>query len=199
MAFDELAILPDNYSRDAVALPTFSTVVVEGSTGDEQRVVEWAQPRRRYEIAYGTRPPAQIAALRAFFLARQGRARGFRFRDVSDFQLSGEATAPLTATTFQIQKTYDDGSGTTHARPIYKPDAATIQVFVSGSPVVSGYTLDDSAGVLTFGSAPGATPTVTGNYFVPVRFDSDTFRSVQHSPGSLSYESVTLIELRQSS
>jgi hypothetical protein len=41
----------------------------------------WANSRRRYDVAYGIRRADDLAAVVAFFEARNGRLHGFRFKD----------------------------------------------------------------------------------------------------------------------
>jgi uncharacterized protein (TIGR02217 family) len=80
MAFHEVRF-PDNISRGARGGPERRTQIVELASGDEERNASWANSRRRYDVAYGIRRADDLAAVVAFFEARNGRLHGFRFKD----------------------------------------------------------------------------------------------------------------------
>ena len=77
MAFHEVQF-PDNISRGARGGPERRTQIVELASGDEERNASWANSRRRYDVAYGIRRADDLAAVVAFFEARNGRLYGFR-------------------------------------------------------------------------------------------------------------------------
>ena len=72
MAFHEVRF-PDNISRGARGGPERRTQIVELASGDEERNASWANSRRRYDVAYGIRRADDLAAVVAFFEARNGR------------------------------------------------------------------------------------------------------------------------------
>ena len=86
MAFHEVRF-PDNISRGARGGPERRTQIVELASGDEERNASWANSRRRYDVAYGIRRADDLAAVVAFFEARNGRLYGFRLR-------TGATTSP---------------------------------------------------------------------------------------------------------
>ena len=100
MAFHEIRF-PDNISRGARGGPERRTQVVELASGDEERNASWANSRRRYDVAYGIRRADDLAAVVAFFEARNGRLFGFRFKDWADYK-SSVPSQPITATDQQI-------------------------------------------------------------------------------------------------
>ena len=75
MAFHEVRF-PDNISRGARGGPERRTQIVELASGDEERNASWANSRRRYDVAYGIRRADDLAAVVAFFEARNGRLHG---------------------------------------------------------------------------------------------------------------------------
>ena len=83
MAFHEVRF-PDNISRGARGGPERRTQIVELASGAEERNASWADSRRRYDVAYGIRRADDLAAVVAFFEARNGRLHGFRFKDWGD-------------------------------------------------------------------------------------------------------------------
>ena len=95
MAFHEIRF-PDNISRGARGGPERRTQVVELASGDEERNASWANSRRRYDVAYGIRRADDLAAVVAFFEARNGRLYGFRTKDWADYKssLPSQAISP---------------------------------------------------------------------------------------------------------
>ncbi|MEF3019366.1 DUF2460 domain-containing protein, partial [Pseudomonas aeruginosa] len=74
-------------------------------------------------MGYGVRTTAQLADLKAFFLARAGRARGFLFKDHRDWKAEGQplGTGDGQRKTFQLVRVYASGS-VTIVRKITRPD-----------------------------------------------------------------------------
>ena len=95
MAFHEVRF-PDNISRGARGGPERRTQIVELASGDEERNASWANSRRRSDVAYGIRRADDLAAVVAFFEARNGRLHGFRYKDWADYKscLPSQAVAP---------------------------------------------------------------------------------------------------------
>ena len=136
MAFHEIRF-PDNISRGARGGPERRTQVVELASGDEERNASWVNSRRRYDVAYGIRRADDLAAVVAFFEARNGRLFGFRWKDWADYKSclpSAAVTAfdqPLgtgdgTTTAFQLKKAYASGNQS-WLRNILKPVSGTVQ------------------------------------------------------------------------
>lgn len=195
MACFENVSIDYGIAQQAVGGPMFQTIVVATGSGDEQRVGLWADARGKWDLSGALKKPDQRDALIAFFRARRGRLHGFRFRDYTDDSLTLQPTIALDALNFQIYKHYTSGSVTID-RKITKPIAATIAVFDGTTPVPSGWTLDDTTGILTFAVAPGYLPNVSGNFEVPCRFDTDSFAFKQEAPGYGSWDQVPIVELR---
>src|ERR1700749_4811563 len=108
MSFCEVQF-PPNISRGATGGPGFSTIVVTTASGHEQRIAQWSQGRREWDVTHALRSNAQRDELIAFFVARRGSFEGFRFKDWSDFRIlpaNTEDTELLTSTTFQLIKRY---------------------------------------------------------------------------------------------
>ena len=111
MAFHEVRF-PDDISRGARGGPERRTQVVELASGDEERNASWANSRRRYDAAYGIRRADDLAAVIAFFEARNGRLHGFRWKDWGDYR-SGLPSAPVTP----IDQALGTGDGDTDGVP----------------------------------------------------------------------------------
>jgi uncharacterized protein (TIGR02217 family) len=208
MAFHEVRF-PDNISRGARGGPERRTQIVELASGDEERNASWANSRRRYDVAYGIRRADDLAAVVAFFEARNGRLHGFRYKDWADYK-SALPSQAITATdqqigtgtgslqSFQLAKRYTSGAQT-WVRTIAKPVAGTVRVALGMVEQLSGWTLDASTGVITFTTAPtnGVIVRAGFEFDVPVRFDSDTLDVTLDFERLGSITSIPLLEIRR--
>jgi uncharacterized protein (TIGR02217 family) len=208
MAFHEVRF-PDTISRGARGGPERRTQIVELASGDEERNASWANSRRRYDVSYGIRRADDLAAVVAFFEARNGRLHGFRFKDWSDYRsgLPSNVPSPLdqpvgtgdgTTTAFQLVKHYTSGAqGWT--RTITKPVAGSVRLALGGVEQSTGWSVDTATGLVTFAAPPGAGVAVTAGFQfdVPVRFDSDTLDVTLDIERLGSITSIPLVELRR--
>jgi len=208
MAFHEVRF-PDNISRGARGGPERRTQVVELASGDEERNASWANSRRRYDVAYGIRRADDLAAVVAFFEARNGRLHGFRFKDWADYksslpsqpvsatdQLIGTGDGAMTA--FQLLKHYSSGAQS-WTRSITKPMAGSVRIALAGVEQMSGWSVEITTGVVTFDTAPGAGVAVTAGFAfdVPVRFDTDALDVTLDVERLGSITSIPLVEIRR--
>jgi uncharacterized protein (TIGR02217 family) len=208
MAFHEVRF-PDAISRGARGGPEQRTQIVELASGDEERNASWANSRRRYDVAYGILRADDLAAVVAFFEARYGRLHGFRFRDWGDHKscLPSGTPSPLDQplgtgdgirTTFRLLKRYASGPQS-WTRAITKPVAGTVRVALGGAEQASGWSVDPTTGLVTFGSAPGAGVPVTAGFEfdTPARFDTDTLDVTLDLERLGSIASIPLLEIRR--
>ena len=208
MAFHEIRF-PDNISRGARGGPERRTQVVELASGDEERNASWANSRRRYDVAYGIRRSDDLAAVVAFFEARNARLYGFRYKDWADYKSSlpsqaitptdqqiGIGTGILTA--FQLSKRYTSGAQS-WTRTIVKPVAGTARVALGTVEQLTGWTLDVTTGVVTFTTAPsnGVIIRAGFEFDVPVRFDPDMLDVTLDIERLGSITSIPLLEIRR--
>ncbi|MCA2993304.1 DUF2460 domain-containing protein [Gemmatimonas sp.] len=208
MPFHEVRF-PDTISRGARGGPERRTQIVTLSSGDEERNASWANSRRRYDVAYGIRRADDLAAVVAFFEARNGRLHGFRFKDWSDYR-SGLPSAAIAATdqpigtgtgsqtAFQLTKRYASGVQF-WTRTIAKPVAGTVVMALGGVPQGSGWSVDLATGIVTFLTAPGSGVAITAGFEfdVPVRFDNDTLDVTLDVERLGSITSIPLVEIRR--
>ena len=208
MAFHEVRF-PDNISRGARGGPERRTQVVELASGDEERNASWADSRRRYDVAYGIRRTDDLAAVVAFFEARNGRLHGFRYKDWADYKsalpsLANTATDQQIGTgtgstqAFQLTKRYTSGAQT-WVRTITKPVAGTVRVALGMVEQMSGWTVDTTTGLITFTTAPAGGVIVRAGFEfdVPVRFDSDTLDMTLDFERLGSITAIPLLEIRR--
>jgi uncharacterized protein (TIGR02217 family) len=208
MAFHEIRF-PDSISRGAKGGPERRTRIVELASGDEERNASWANSRRRYDVSYGVRRADDLAAVVAFFEARNGRLHAFRFKDWSDYKSCQPSAAPAptdqiigtgngSTTVFQLVKTYTSGAQS-WARAILKPVAGTVTVSLNGVPQGSGWSVNTTTGLVTFAVPPttGAVIRAGFEFDVPVRFDTDELPVTLDIERTGSIPSIPLIEVRR--
>jgi len=208
MAFQEVRF-PDNISRGARGGPERRTQIVELASGDEERNASWANSRRRYDVAYGIRRADDLAAVVAFFEARNGRLHGFRFKDWGDHKSCVPSQTPApgdqvigdgdgSRTEFQLVKHYASGAQT-WVRSITKPVAGTVRVALDGTEQASGWSVDTTTGLVSFDTAPAAGVSVSAGFEfdVPVRFDTDTLDVTLDLERLGSITSIPLLEIRR--
>ncbi|AZB66184.1 TIGR02217 family protein [Cereibacter sphaeroides] len=206
MAFHEVRF-PDNISRGARGGPERRTQIVELASGAEERNASWANSRRRYDVAYGIRRADDLAAVVAFFEARNGRLHGFRFKDWADFksclpsQTPAATNQPIgtgngSATLFQLTKRYTSGAQS-WTRAITKPVAGTVAIALNGTPQASGWSVS-ATGLITFTTAPAAGIAITAGFEfdVPVRFNTDVLDVTLDLERLGSITSIPLVEIR---
>ncbi|WP_308916788.1 DUF2460 domain-containing protein [Jannaschia sp. LMIT008] len=184
MAFDDVRF-PARISFGATGGPERMTEIVTLANGREERNTPWAHSRRRFDAGTGIRSLDDVAEVVAFFEARRGRLRAFRWKDWSDFQsCSPSGTIAATdqvlghgdgaRTAFLLSKTYGGGDHG-YVRPIGKPVVGSVVVAVNGEPVAAGFEVDHGSGTVTFGAPPPSGTVVSAGFAfdVPVRFDTD--------------------------
>ena len=200
--FDEVAI-PARLAFGSTGGVERKTEIVELASGHERRSTPWAMGRRRYLVGAGLRSLDDMAVLTAFFEARQGRLRGFRFRDFADYkscapsgvvsagdQVIGTGNGMRTA--FSLCKAY--GAVT---RVITKPVAGTVRVAVGGVET-DGFALEATTGEVTLEEAPAEGQVVTAGFWfdTPVRFDTDRLEVTLDSFEAGRMAAVPLVEIR---
>ena len=110
-AFHEVQFPPD-ISYGVAGGPEYSTDVVVTGSGYEQRNINWAQARCKYQAAHGVKNENQMKQLLAFFRNRKGRAYGFRFKDHSDYkgEFEGLGWGDGVTRAFPLVKNYEDAA-----------------------------------------------------------------------------------------
>lgn len=195
-AFDD-ELFPLEIGKGAAVEPGFSTAIVTSASGHEQRNMDWASARMRYDAGPGLRSEADVRTLLAFFRARRGAAKAFRFRDPLDHAAENAplGTGDGVRVRFPLIKRYGSGAEA-EVRPITHPVAGSISVAVNGIAQSSGWTLDGDA--ITFATPPttGAALTASFVFDVPVRFEEDRLRIDLATWAAGDIASVPLVEVR---
>jgi uncharacterized protein (TIGR02217 family) len=208
MAFHDVRF-PVSISRGARGGPERRTQIVTLASGDEERNASWAGSRRRYDVSYGVRRADDLAAVVAFFEARNGRLHAFRFKDWSDYKSTTPSRAPWPTdqaigtgdggtTTFQLRKVYESGAQA-YARAINKPVAGTLRVALDAVEQWVGWSVNTLTGEVAFDTAPAAGVEITAGFEfdVPVRFDTDRLDVTLEVERLGSIPSIPLVEVRE--
>jgi uncharacterized protein (TIGR02217 family) len=199
MAFHQVRF-PLDVALGARGGPERATDIVTLSSGREERNQRWAQSRRRYNAGYGIKSRADMQAVLDFFEERRGRFHSFLWRDGLDHSSNGQqplGTGVGTMTQFQLIKRYG-AAFDPYDRPITKPVAATVDVFVDGVPTVD-FEVDALTGIVTFDAAPGVGAVLTASFEfdVPVRFDIDRLDIELSGFDAADAPAIPLIEVRE--
>lgn len=205
-AFDDVDF-PLAIGLGAEVSPTFSTAVVTTASGHEQRNAAWASGRLRYDAGPGVRSEADVQTLLAFFRARRGAAKAFRFRDPLDHSSNAMTNTPTPTDVglgsgdgvrirFDLAKHYGTGDDA-EVRRITRPVAGSIRVAIDGVAVEEGWQL--SGGSILFDVPPPVGAVVSAGFLfdVPVRFESDRLDIAGHRPEAGDIPHVPLIEVRE--
>lgn len=210
MAFHDV-VFPEDYSQGAVGGPGFRTTVVSTGSGHEQRNADWASARCRWDLSRLLYSPAARDATIEFFRARRGRAHSFLFKDWNDFYVGMAYSGNVLGHTgahdfaegdgsevdFPLYKVYESG-GYEERRRITRPKSA-IKVYLDSAEQDPGdYTVDYSTGIVTFDTAPadGAVIGWSGEFYAPVRFDTDDL-PVEYLAATSGNVSLPIVEVRE--
>jgi len=204
--FDDVRF-PLNLGRKASVSPSFSTQTIETVSGHEQRSSDWADARMHFDAGPGIRSEADLATLIAFFRARRGAARGFRFTDPYDHSSADwqEVVTPLDQRigtgdgvqgSFALVKHY--GQADPQTRRITRPVVGTVRVAVDGVELIDGWSLGP-LGVVQFAAPPADGTIITAgfDFDVPVRFETDRLDVNGDTFAAGEIPSVPLVEVRE--
>lgn len=207
MAFHDV-LFPELISYGSSGGPKFKTTIFTADSGYEQRNVDWTNIRSEYDVGQSIKDSDDMEELRAFFMARRGRAYGFRFKDWGDFQIKNQliGVGDGIVKTFQIVKTYtnqnDFGTAYEYSRKITKPkwdSVAGVKVGAAVQTAPTNYEVDYGTGLMTFVVAPPQDAPVTiglCEYHVPVRFDTDHMDVTQEFWNTESWPNIPIVEIR---
>jgi uncharacterized protein (TIGR02217 family) len=199
--------LPEYIERGSRFGPRYRNVIHEGAAGNEQRFAQWTKCRGEGDLGWGlqnsTDKLGDFRAILSLFRAHFGSLYPFRFRDWSDYVATNEVfgTGTGSQTAFQLTMTYDpqlillgmQGSFF-YVRSITLL-ALTPEIRIN-NVVTTAYTIS-SSGLVTFTTAPttGAQLTWSGEFDVPVRFDSDALPVVMNEADLTSLQNIPIKEV----
>lgn len=188
MTFDPR--FPTDLSLGAAGGCGWRTGIAVTGSGTEYRIGRWHQSMGQWVVGKNLQNRSQWEALIAFHRVMQGPHGVFRFKDWTDFSVTGGVLMTLAGSTVLAAKyllTDVFGGSSFALRAITRPVPGTIS-FNDGSVVAY------ETGVVTGGNIN--TTTWSGQFDVPVRFSEDNpeISLVQSDVGS--WKGITLLEVR---
>lgn len=150
----------------------FNTRITTLKSGHERRNANWSMPLGRYSVVFDLLKPEDHKKVRDAHMASLGSLIGFRMKDWTDFQAEMEhiGTGTGAASGYGLLKSYHFGPLTLQ-RPIAKPVEGTVTIFVDGQPAAA--VIDYTTGAVTIAAPAGSQIYWSGEFDVPVRFESD--------------------------
>lgn len=196
MAFIESPRFPIDIGYGSINGFRFKTEIVEYQNGKVYRNSRWDSPLIKVNVKnYIKNDQSKIATVVRFFNACQGKANGFRVKDYLDFTTHTDGvsnpsnndqtlgTGDNVEVDFQLVKKYTVGSVTT-TRNIKKPVSGSVLVAVNGVAQSEGsqFSVNNTTGLVTFSTPPGAGLSVTAGckFDVPCRFDIDELTDIEY-------------------
>jgi uncharacterized phage protein (TIGR02218 family)/uncharacterized protein (TIGR02217 family) len=154
---------------------SFNNTILRDDSGKEQRIVNWIDPLRTFNISKNIVYRTELNALVSFHESVQGSRSAFWYKDKSDFASDGKGFLVSTGVSgeFQVCKRYEL-AGNIHIRPILKPIGLQIR---SSNILVTNWTLG-LLGKVTFSGSVPANLSLTFEFYVPVRFEEDSLERV---------------------
>ena len=192
---------PEDISYGSIGGPVFSTSIAELQNGREQRKINWAYPRCRYNVVYGMKSHAQFAALRDFFYAHRGRALPFRFKDWTDHNATRQhlGVSNSTSQSLQLVKRYSGGQNS-YIRTIHKPVRNTLKVYLEDKILQENqdYYVNYENGIVHFPTAPISEAGIYADFEFDVlaRFDTDFLACTLEGYGNYGCDSIPLVEIK---
>jgi uncharacterized protein (TIGR02217 family) len=83
-------------------------------------------------------------------------------------------------------------------RTVTKPVEGTVKVYLDGAEQLSGWSVDTTTGLVTFGMPPalGVDVTTAFEFDVPVRFDTDHMAVTTETYRLHAWQQIPIVELR---
>ncbi len=190
---------PTSISFKSEGGPVFKTQIANLNSGLEKRNILWSKARAEYEISYKDISKNETNQIINFFMARRGRAYGFRFKDWNDFEAKNITIAIGDGTTknFQLIKTYGDEANN-YTRIITKPIEGSVVIYIDEVQKESGFRLNYNSGIISFDNpiTNGEELTVDFEFDIPVRFGEDTLLAKNESYTKSSIKKIKLVEIK---
>jgi len=158
--------------------PSFNTRVITTQSWIERRNANNIECRHTYSLPLqNITDDNYLLLLKQVYVACRGMLHSFLVKDYSDYQAINEVFGEGDGVTlaFQLSKTSAFGSAS-YVRNITKP---VVGVSITVNGVATSATVDTTTGIVTFLVAPAAGSILrwTGEFRVPVRFNSDTLNT----------------------
>lgn len=170
--FNEARLL-DRVSYGSQFGHEFNTRVTRLRSGHERRNAGWSMPLGKYRVMYQALLPEHHQYVLDAHMACMGSLIPFRFRNLTDFVATSQPIGTGTGAeqTLQLEKVYTFGTFSL-SRKISKPVSGTVKVYEDG--VLVPAVVDYETGSVVLTASSGSAITWTGEFDIPVRFESDS-------------------------
>jgi uncharacterized protein (TIGR02217 family) len=206
MAFHDLLFPVELRSQQST--PVWPVDIINLGGGGEQRVVLQPNAHRQYEATHSALTLAQARDIVKFFNARRAQGYSFKVRDRLLYTATAEPFGTGGGVSSTNQLIINEGdSANAWNREIYLPESGTVQIRANGNLKVENtdYTLNyngANGGLVTWlTSVSGQTLTWSGQFFVPVRFDTPSLPDIEvivwrsNNTGAVKGPTIPLIEV----
>ena len=153
----------------------WDTSIISRDNGFHLSIERQADSIGRWNVGDRLFSKREFDYLLNFFYNVRGNLIAFKYKDWGDYQATNEliGNGDGTKTEFQMIKTYGD-----YPKPIYKPIADTIAIYLDDILQTSGYTVN-SVGLITFAIAPlsGVDISADFEFDLVVRFENEALSS----------------------
>ena len=192
--------LPEDVERGVQGGPMFNTIVVNTEGGGTDTNQNWQYPLFLGDVGYGIQDVDDFQDVIAFFYARRGRARGFLYKDWSDYTFTASTlgTGDDVETDFQVVKIYSD-TILPFSRKLTRPIESSMTVYANGTPISDANWSLVSGGIVRIPVPPvgGVVITATGEFDIPVHFSNDRLNVVLETFMAGTIPSIGIIEVRE--
>ena len=206
--FDDVRF-PVTISLGAVGGEEILTTIQVTGAGYEYRNADWEEMRGRWNVENRNIDRVDAEAIAAFFRARLGPTRSFRWKSWDDYTAVNNyfGTGNGLNDTFPLYKTYADAVNATQRRIVLPCNPAVYTTEIQFVIYVDGifqttnkYTVDWRNGIITFDPlyipANGAILRWDGEFDVPARFGMGHLRKRMYTEDIISFNEVTIVEIR---
>lgn len=202
--FDEVRF-PTDVSYGSSGGPIFKTQVFEGYSGTEKRNIDWASPMMQFDVAYGIKTDAQMSAVIEFFNAREGKLRGFRYKNWANYQISNGIIAVGNGLDSRLPliRTYGFPATQTYKRLYKIVQGSVTGVSIGAESLTEGedFVIDYNSGEIIFETTriPGEgipVKAVNLEFDEPVRFDTDDLQITIEAFNNNSIGQLPLVGIR---
>ncbi|MDX1949583.1 MAG: DUF2460 domain-containing protein [Rickettsiales bacterium] len=189
---------PADISAKATSKIEFQTEVISFLKGNEKRNSLQQIPIRKFEINFKDISNLQAEKVQWFFIARQGKAYSFRFKDWQDFEAIDQqiGIGDGEKTQFQLIKNYGDEQNYI-TRKITKIFQNSEKIYLDGVLQSSGYNISNDAGLVSFTHPPAVSVQIKASFQFDncVRFENDFLEFSQETFGKGSLQKIGFIEV----
>lgn len=191
-------IFPESISIKSTRSIKYDTIIHSSKNGSELRISNLEYPMLSYNIVNDIKNKKELETITNFFKLVKGRAGGFKFKDWLDYEAKSQNIAVTDGEIkeFQLIKTYNYDNKI-EIRKITKPIEGSVKIFVDDVDITTSIVVDYDTGIIKFSIAPEKDKIIKAdfNFYVPVRFDTDTLEIVMINTKVGTVKDLKIVEI----